>query len=49
MTRSRILEAALRRFARGDYADTSLKDIAGDVGIKAPSIYAHVTCGADWY
>ena len=41
MTRSRILQAALQRFSRGDYSATSLKDIAGDVGIKAPSIYAH--------
>lgn len=41
MTRSRILQAALTRFARADYAETSLRDIAADVGIKAPSIYAH--------
>lgn len=41
MTRSRILQAALQRFSSGDYSEASLKDIAGDVGIKAPSIYAH--------
>ncbi|GAA1314387.1 TetR/AcrR family transcriptional regulator [Leucobacter albus] len=41
MTRARILQAALMRFSGGDYSETSLKDIAGDVGIKAPSIYAH--------
>lgn len=41
MTRARILQAALTRFAQTDYAETSLRDIAGDVGIKAPSIYAH--------
>ncbi|WP_052492770.1 TetR/AcrR family transcriptional regulator [Leucobacter komagatae] len=41
MTRTRILQAALQRFSSGDYSETSLKDIAGDVGIKAPSIYAH--------
>lgn len=41
MTRTEILRAALLRFASVGYAETSLKDIAGDVGIKAPSIYAH--------
>lgn len=41
MTRTTILEAALKRFATIGYAETSLKNIASDVGIKAPSIYAH--------
>lgn len=41
MTRARILQVALEHFSQADYAETSLKDIAADVGIKAPSIYAH--------
>ena len=49
MTRSRILHAALLRFSSGDYSETSLKDIAGDVGIKAPSIYAHFESKEELY
>lgn len=49
MTRSRILQAALSRFARADYAETSLRDIAVDVGIKAPSIYAHFASKEELY
>lgn len=32
---------ALKRFADQGYAGTSLTQIAGDAGIKAPSIYSH--------
>lgn len=49
MTRTRILQAALTRFARADYAETSLRDIAADVGIKAPSIYAHFASKDELY
>lgn len=49
MTRARILEAALGRFSSSDYSETSLKDIAGDVGIKAPSIYAHFSNKEELY
>lgn len=41
MAREDIVRAALRRFASAGLAATSMKDIASDVGIKAPSIYAH--------
>ncbi|MGO1434207.1 MAG: TetR/AcrR family transcriptional regulator [Canibacter sp.] len=41
MTRDRILDAALQCFSRAGYSDTSMKDIAREVGIAAPSIYAH--------
>ena len=49
MTRSQILEAARERFARAGYAETSLKEIAADVGIKAPSIYAHFSGKEELY
>lgn len=41
MSAERIKNAALLRFAAQGYDATSLAEIAGDVGIKTPSIYAH--------
>lgn len=41
MSAGRIKNAALLRFAAQGYDATSLAEIAGDVGIKTPSIYAH--------
>lgn len=49
MTRSQILDAARGRFARNGYTETSLKEIAADVGIKAPSIYAHFSNKEELY
>ena len=41
MSAERIREAALARFAGQGYDAASLAEIAADVGIKPPSIYAH--------
>ena len=41
MTKEAIRLAALKRFAEQGYDATSMAEIAGDVGIKAPAIYAH--------
>lgn len=38
---SRLQDAALARFARQGFDATSMAEIAADVGIKKPSIYAH--------
>ncbi|WP_312049168.1 TetR/AcrR family transcriptional regulator [Acinetobacter courvalinii] len=41
MTAAKIQKYALQRFAKQGFAATSLNEIATDVGIKKPSIYAH--------
>ena len=40
-TKERILDAALTLFAENGYNGTSVEQIAGVVGIKAPSLYKH--------
>lgn len=40
-TLERILDAAENRFADEGFRGTSLRDIARDVGIRAPSLYNH--------
>ena len=40
-TKERILDAALALFAENGYNGTSVEQIAGIVGIKAPSLYKH--------
>jgi len=39
--RIELLEAAARRFAKGGFDATSMRDIAGDVGMLAGSMYHH--------
>lgn len=41
MTALRLQEAALARFALQGFDATTMSEIANDVGIKKPSIYAH--------
>ena len=41
MTATRLQEAAFLRFAKQGFDATSMNEIAADVGIKKPSIYAH--------
>ena len=41
LTASRLQDAALARFALQGFDATSMAEIAADVGIKKPSIYAH--------
>ena len=40
-TRERLLQAALRRFSQRGFAATTVKQVAADVGLKAPAIYNH--------
>ena len=40
-TKEKILDAALSLFAENGYDGTSVEQIAGIVGIKAPSLYKH--------
>ena len=41
MSKDKIIASALSRFANQGYYHTSLAEIAEDVGIRKPSIYAH--------
>ncbi|MGP9634159.1 TetR/AcrR family transcriptional regulator [Halomonas sp. AOP43-A1-21] len=41
LTASRLQDAALARFAKQGFDATSMNEIAADVGIKKPSVYAH--------
>lgn len=49
MTAKRILEVALKHFSEKGYDGTSLAEIAGEVGIKKPSIYAHYNSKYDLF
>jgi AcrR family transcriptional regulator len=42
-TRERLLKAAIARFGEQGFASTPLKQIAADIGLKAPAIYHHYT------
>jgi TetR/AcrR family transcriptional regulator, cholesterol catabolism regulator len=45
--REELLEAAARRFARSGFEGTSMRDIAGDVGMLAGSMYHHFRSKAE--
>lgn len=49
MTAKRIQETALKYFAGKGYNATTLADIAGEIGIKKPSIYAHYASKMDLF
>lgn len=49
MTSKRIQEIALKLFAQKGYDATTLADIAGEIGIKKPSIYAHFASKMDLF
>jgi AcrR family transcriptional regulator len=40
-TRGRILESALQQFAERGFHGTSIRDIAGGIGINSATLYAH--------
>lgn len=40
-TKERILKESLTLFSEKGYSDVSVGEIAGAVGIKAPSLYKH--------
>jgi len=42
-TRERILDAALQCFAEQGYSRTSMRQLAAQVGMRAPSLYNHFT------
>lgn len=49
MSADRIKKAAMERFAAQGYDAAALAEIARDVGIKTPSIYAHFTGKQDLF
>jgi AcrR family transcriptional regulator len=40
-TRERLIEAAIELFGNNGFGSTSLRDLASDVGVKAPALYNH--------
>lgn len=49
MTSTRLKEVGLKLFSMKGYEATSLADIAGEIGIKKPSIYAHFDSKLDLF
>jgi AcrR family transcriptional regulator len=43
VTRAQVMGAAMTLFAAQGYRGTTMKDIASQLGIRAPSLYNHVT------
>jgi AcrR family transcriptional regulator len=48
-TRQEILRAALKRFAHGGYAATSVQQIVGDARVSKPTLYYYFTDKADLF
>jgi AcrR family transcriptional regulator len=46
-TRGTVLDAACALFAAHGYRGTSMKDIAAELGVRAPSLYNHVASKQD--
>jgi AcrR family transcriptional regulator len=40
-TRERLIEAAIELFGNNGFGSTSLRELAADVGVKAPAVYNH--------
>jgi len=49
VTAKKIQETALKYFAEKGYHATTMGDIAGEIGIKKPSIYAHYASKMDLF
>ena len=49
VTRQHVLRAALKRFARGGYAATSVQQIVGDAGVSKPALYYYFADKAGLY
>ncbi|MDF2548612.1 MAG: bacterial regulatory s, tetR family protein [Anaerosolibacter sp.] len=49
MTKDAIKQTALKLFAKQGYESTSMREIANEVGLKAPSIYAHFVSKEEIY
>ncbi|MDV6212797.1 TetR/AcrR family transcriptional regulator [Rhodococcus erythropolis] len=47
LTRSAVLESASTLFARRGYHGTSMRDIAGSLGVSAPNLYNHLSSKQD--
>ncbi|MFT9498074.1 TetR/AcrR family transcriptional regulator [Anaerosolibacter sp.] len=49
MSKDAIKQTALKLFAKQGYESTSMREIANEVGLKAPSIYAHFVSKEEIY
>ncbi|MDV6212729.1 TetR/AcrR family transcriptional regulator [Rhodococcus erythropolis] len=47
LTRSAVLESASKLFANRGYHGTSMRDIAGSLGVSAPNLYNHLSSKQD--
>jgi AcrR family transcriptional regulator len=49
LSKDAIKQTALKLFAKQGYESTSMREIANEVGLKAPSIYAHFVSKEELY